>query len=237
MLELQDMLPRLAAALVAGALIGAERQWRQRTAGLRTNALVALGAAAFTLFGLSTPGEGSPTRVAAQVASGIGFLGAGVILREGLNIRGLNTAATLWCSAAVGVFCGAGQTIAAAGVTAMVMVINLGVRPLVALIDRQVGGGAGAEDEHLFRISLTCQSDREAQVRALLLQALAVAQLRLRSLDSLDQAGGDAAPGRTEITADLIAPRAAMERIEKVVGRLAVEPTVARAGWSDVSEA
>lgn len=236
MIALEDILVRLLVALAAGALIGAERQWRQRTAGLRTNALVALGAAGFTLFGLSTPGEASPTRVAAQVASGIGFLGAGVILREGLNIRGLNTAATLWCAAAVGVFAGAGQIIAAAGVAGMVMVINLGVRPVVALIDRQVSAGAGTEDEHLFRITLTCAADREAETRALLLQAVMMARLRLRSLESLDHAGTDGTACKTEIVADLIAPSAASGQIETVVGRLAVEPTVSRAGWTDVSE-
>ena len=83
----------LLAALALGALIGAERQWRQRMAGLRTNALVAVGAAVFILSSVTTSPD-SPGRIAAQVVSGIGFLGAGVIMREGMNIRGLNTAAT-----------------------------------------------------------------------------------------------------------------------------------------------
>lgn len=97
----------LLAALALGALIGAERQWRQRMAGLRTNALVAVGAAVFILSSVTTSPD-SPGRIAAQVVSGIGFLGAGVIMREGMNIRGLNTAATLWCSAGIGVLCGLG---------------------------------------------------------------------------------------------------------------------------------
>lgn len=92
----------LSVAFALGALIGFERQWRQRLAGLRTNTLVALGAAIFMVFSALFPGGQAPTRVAAQVISGIGFLGAGVIFKEGLNVRGLNTAATLWCSAAVG---------------------------------------------------------------------------------------------------------------------------------------
>ena len=90
----------LGAAFLLGGVIGFERQWRQRLAGLRTNTLVALGAATFVLFAGLFPGEGSPTRVAAQVVSGIGFLGAGIIFKEGFNVSGLNTAATLWCSAA-----------------------------------------------------------------------------------------------------------------------------------------
>src|SRR6202049_3808827 len=98
----------LAVALSLSAVIGFERQWRNRLAGLRTNTLVALGAASFVTFSALVPGDASPTRVAAQVVSGIGFLGAGLIFREGLSVRGLNTAATLWCSAAVGVVAGAG---------------------------------------------------------------------------------------------------------------------------------
>jgi len=99
---------RLRLALILGALIGAERQWRQRMAGLRTNALVATGAAMFLMMGGLISGEGRQGRVAAYVVSGIGFLGGGVILKDGLSIRGLNTAATLWCTAAVGALSGLG---------------------------------------------------------------------------------------------------------------------------------
>src|SRR5260221_211743 len=99
----------LAVAFCLSAAIGFERQWRNRLAGLRTNTLVALGAASFVVFAALVPGEGSPTRVAAQVVSGIGFLGAGLIFREGMSVRGLNTAATLWCSAAICVLSGSGR--------------------------------------------------------------------------------------------------------------------------------
>src|SRR5580693_1384692 len=96
----------LVASLLLGALIGAERQRRQRTAGLRTNALVCSGAAMFVLLArLLSASNDSTLRVAAQIVSGIGFLAGGVILREGFTIQGLNTAATLWCSAAVGSLC------------------------------------------------------------------------------------------------------------------------------------
>ena len=85
-------------ALLLGMAIGLERQYRQHTAGLRTNTLVCLGAALFVSLPTFLPGESSPTRIAAQVVSGIGFLGGGVILREGLNVRGLATAATMWAT-------------------------------------------------------------------------------------------------------------------------------------------
>jgi putative Mg2+ transporter-C (MgtC) family protein len=106
-----------AESFVLGSLIGAERQWRQRTAGLRTNALVALGAAAFVMVAGMTIAADHPLQIAAQVVSGIGFIGGGVIFREGLLVKGLNTAATLWCSAAVGVLCGSGFAKEAAVVT------------------------------------------------------------------------------------------------------------------------
>src|SRR5246127_3320586 len=115
---------RLGTALLIGAVIGFERQWRQRMAGLRTNALVSIGAAGFVVFSTTVSGDNSPTRVAAQIVSGIGFLGAGVILREGINIRGLNTAATLLCSAMVGTFAGAGQLVASVIAVSFVLPTN-----------------------------------------------------------------------------------------------------------------
>src|ERR1700732_1561052 len=120
----------LAVAFCLSAVIGFERQWRNRLAGLRTNTLVALGAATFVVFEQLVPSETSPTRVAAQVVSGIGFLGAGLIFREGLSVRGLNTAATIWCSAAVGVLAGAGYPAYAALATGFVLVVHLLLRPI-----------------------------------------------------------------------------------------------------------
>src|ERR1700688_2146448 len=119
--EILESLGRLGVALALGSVIGFERQWRQKIAGLRTNALVALGACGFVVFSFMT-GEGDPTRVASQVVTGIGFLGAGVILREGVNVHGLNTAATLWCSAMVGTFTGGGYW--APGIVAAAFVVG-----------------------------------------------------------------------------------------------------------------
>ena len=96
-----DFLCRISICFVLGLIIGIERQYRRRVAGMRTITLVALGSFLFVSISfLTNPVD--ITRIAAQVVSGIGFLGAGVIIRDGQNIRGLNTAATLWCSAAVG---------------------------------------------------------------------------------------------------------------------------------------
>jgi hypothetical protein len=100
--SLADFALRLAAALGAGIPSGAGRQFLQRMAGLRTNALVAGGAALFVTLGPLMGDKASPDRVAANIVTGVGFLGAGVLIRQGANIRGINTAATLWCCAAVG---------------------------------------------------------------------------------------------------------------------------------------
>ncbi|MDU3045105.1 MgtC/SapB family protein, partial [Bradyrhizobium sp.] len=89
MASIEETFINLAVAMLLGAGIGFERQWRQRMAGLRTNTLVAIGAASFVVFASLIPGDGSPTRVAAQVVSGIGFLGAGIIFREGMQVTGL----------------------------------------------------------------------------------------------------------------------------------------------------
>lgn len=89
-----------------GAAVGIEQQWRQRMAGLRTNTLVSTGAALFVMLSVLIVGDSSPNRIVAQVVSGIGFFGAGVIMWDGHNVRGLNTAATLWCSAAIGTLAG-----------------------------------------------------------------------------------------------------------------------------------
>src|ERR1700741_5326723 len=102
-----DTLISLITAFVLGTLIGAERQYRQRSAGLRTNVLVAVGAAAFVDLADHLNGAEGAVHVIAYVVSGIGFLGAGAIMKEGMNVRGLNPAATLWASAAVAACAGA----------------------------------------------------------------------------------------------------------------------------------
>jgi len=172
----------LGSATLMGACIGFERQWRQRMAGLRTNTLVAIGAASFVIFEGLFPDDGSPTRVAAQVVSGIGFLGAGIIFREGLQVSGLNTAATLWCSAAVGLLAGSGHPQHAALATGFVVLVNLTLRPLVRLINRQPI--SQAETDLQYRIRVVCSNPEEAHVRALLLHSTSNAQLSLRQLDS-----------------------------------------------------
>jgi putative Mg2+ transporter-C (MgtC) family protein len=215
----------LGVALLLGGVIGFERQWRQRLAGLRTNTLVAIGAASFVVFSAIFPDEVSPTRVAAQVVSGIGFLGAGIIFREGLNVRGLNTAATLWCSAAVGILAGAGALAYAALVTGLVVFVNLLLRPLVYRINRQ--SISSSELDAGYAVTIVCRGEQEAHVRALLLQGLASASMHLRQLDSSNIEDSD----RVEIRAVVHADTRTDKIIEQIVGRLSLEPSVTAARW------
>jgi putative Mg2+ transporter-C (MgtC) family protein len=225
MITLQQAAIDLAVACGLSAVIGFERQWRNRLAGLRTNTLVALGSASFVIFEQLVPGESSPTRVAAQVVSGIGFLGAGLIFREGASVRGLNTAATIWCSAAIGVLAGAGYAAFAAVATGFILFVNLLLRPIVAFINRQPL--MAAEIEIGYVVSVTCRSPDEAHIRALLLQGLASSGLALRRLDSNDLE----ATGRVAVLALVTASHRVDADVEKIVGRLSLEATVSAARW------
>jgi putative Mg2+ transporter-C (MgtC) family protein len=170
----QPTFPRLLLALVLGSLIGAERQWRQRAAGMRTNTLVCFGAAAFVDLG-ATIGGPSTTSIIAYTISGVGFLGAGAIMKEGGSIRGLNTAATLWCSAAVGACAGAGELLDAVFVTVLLVGINLVLRPASRYIDRKSLARSIKETDApaIYRLSAVCPASDETSVRALLLRAVA----------------------------------------------------------------
>lgn len=138
-----DLVGRVALAVALGALIGLEREARDHPAGLRTHALVAAGAALFTIagaYGFADIPAGTnvdPARVAAQVATGIGFIGAGAILKIGMSVRGLTTAATLWMSAALGVAAGAGAYVLAAVGAAAVLAVVVGLRAVkLPFLDR-----------------------------------------------------------------------------------------------------
>jgi putative Mg2+ transporter-C (MgtC) family protein len=221
--ELVEPTLRLGLALLLGSVIRIERQWNQKMAGLRTNALVALGACGFVVFS-GMVGQGDPTRVAAQVVSGIGFLGAGIILREGVNVHGLNTAATLWCSAMVGTFAGGGYWRPSVVAAAFVVVTNLLLRPLVRRLNSRVVTG---DVETLYTVELTCKSAEEAHMRSLLLHALSQAGLGLRRIDSEDIAE----TSKVTVTAQAVAVKRNDAALEQIVGRLSLEPQVTAASW------
>lgn len=224
LIGLGDPALRLTLALMLGSAIGFERQWHQKMAGLRTNALVALGAAGFVVFS-GLVGQGDPTRVAAQVVTGIGFLGAGVILREGVNVHGLNTAATLWCSAMVGTLAGAGH--GGPSILAAVFVIgtNLFLRPLVRRMNFRLL--TSTDSETYYTVEIACRGAEEAHMRSLLLHALSQAGLGLRRLDSEDIPD----TSKVTVTAQAVAAKRNDAALEQIVGRLSLEPHVSAATW------
>ncbi|HEY0874069.1 MAG TPA: MgtC/SapB family protein [Vicinamibacterales bacterium] len=133
-----ELVERLCLAAALGAVLGFEREWRQKYAGLRTNILIAIGAALFTMMSidLSLSSGGDPTRVAAQIVTGIGFLGAGAIMRTGSGIRGLTTAAMIWVNAAIGVAVGGGEYHLAMIATGVTLVVLILLNPVERWIDK-----------------------------------------------------------------------------------------------------
>ena len=229
MLSWNEFVLRLGAAVLAGALIGFERQWRSRGAGLRTNTLVAAGAAMFVLISHMTPAGTNPTQVTAYVVSGVGFLGAGVIISDGVSVRGINTAATLWCAAAVGALAASGFIWQAGVATAAVLAINILLRPLGRRIDRQPLD-EDTEVETIYRFRATTRDQSEAHVRALLLQSIAGHGYQLRALESADIDGTDL----VEVKAELATVGRDDQQIEAAAGRLGLEPNVTSVRWHAV---
>jgi putative Mg2+ transporter-C (MgtC) family protein len=223
-IQLVEAIARLGLALLLGSAIGIERQWHQKMAGLRTNALVALGASGFVVFS-GMVGQGDPTRIAAQVVSGIGFLGAGVILREGINVHGLNTAATLWCSAMVGTFAGGGFWIPSIVAAGFVVITNLLLRPLVQRLNSRALTASDVETH--YTVEITCKGAEEAHMRSLLLHALSQAGLGLRRIDSEDIPD----TSKVTVTAQAVAAKRNDGALEQIVVRLSLEPHVTAATW------
>ena len=221
---------RLALALILGAFIGAERQWRQRMAGLRTNALVAAGAAMFVMLtALTTKSADDSFRIAGQVVSGIGFLGAGVILRNGVNITGLNTAATLWCSAAIGTLAGYGLYGSAVTGAVAVLAANVCLRPVGRVLNR---GKAMSDLEITYLFRITALTDQEAHMRALLLNSIGGQPLLLKSLKSDDVEHTE----KVEIQAVLTSTGRQNSLLEQIVSRLSLEPSVSGVSWEILAE-
>ena len=217
-------------ALACGAVIGSERQVRQRMAGLRTNALVSLGAAGFVIFSGLFPDEVSHTRVAAQIVSGIGFLGAGIIFRDGFNIHGLNTAATLWCSAGVGMMAGAGAWDLALLLTGLVVFVNLGLRPLVKLLKRYTR--AGVPVIRAYRVQVTVDAAQEAGVRSLMLRTLSLGGLHISEIGVTMASDGLG----LELAATVTAEEVGEAGLSQAVQRLAAEPGLTRVRWEALED-
>lgn len=225
-LELARFALRIVLALAFGMAIGFERQFHQHPAGLRTNALVCVGAAMFVSLSPLMHDVSSPTRVASYVVSGIGFLGGGVILREGLNVRGLNTAATLWCTAAIGSLVGSGHVWHAAVGAATILFTHLALRPLVFAIEERVKVKS-VEVETLYRMSVVCPADREGIIRTVLMRHInSVPQMSIQGISTHAREDGE-----MEVIAEIFACGRNDKAINEVVSRFNIEPNVSSIRW------
>ena len=213
-------------AVVLGSVIGVERQWRQRLAGLRTNSLVSAGASLFVLLSQMIPTNGDQSRIASYVVSGVGFLGAGVIMKDGGSIRGLNTAATLWCSAAVGALSGFGFRVEATVGALAVVGMHLCLRPLAQIINRQKI--QSIDEEIHYRVKIVCREENESNIRFHILQAVNLTSLVLQSIQSVDLNGGSQ---KVEVSADLESHKKQDHLLEQIVSRLSLEKGVSIAAW------
>jgi putative Mg2+ transporter-C (MgtC) family protein len=213
-------------ALLLGLLIGLERQFRQHPAGLRTNALVCTGAALFVSLSYLMNDEGSRTRIASYIVSGVGFLGGGVILREGMNVKGMSTAATLWCSAAVGTLAGAGFPLHALLGAAIVLGVHLTFRPLGLWIEAR--RKTATSGEILYQLRVVCQERDEGLIRTILLRHVnSHAKMTTQGI-STEETGNS---GQATVVADILSLEHQDRIIQEVMSRLNIEPGVKSVSW------
>lgn len=234
-LETSEFMLRLGTALLFGGAIGFERQWRQKSAGLRTNTLVSLGAAAYILLSVYINGidGGDAGRIAAQIVTGIGFLGAGVIMKDGFNIQGLNTAATIWCSAAVGSLAGMGMFPEAFIVTIAIISTHLIMRPISDKLGKITSYKKRKKEESFYILTVKCKESLETSVRSFLVEYLdASDKYLLRSISRRRIKDSDDIVIETKFST--VGRQQTM--LESLIRKLTVEMGVEQASWADAGE-
>lgn len=215
---------KITVCFVLGIVIGFERQCRRRTAGIRTITLVSLGAFLFVSVSDLTIGN-DITRIAAQVVSGIGFLGAGVILRDGTNIRGLNTAATLWCSAAIGTLTALGLIPEAIIGVIYILLTNVVLR----FISRKMMEKMPTVRIARYSLIVVCTTDKEMIVKNMLIQKLKSLQTTIRNFSTtkLEE--------KIKIEAQLDIEFDSIDSIENVINKICLESGVSSVDFTRVS--
>ena len=227
-----DLLTRVGLATVLGVAIGFERQWRSRMAGLQTMALVSMGSALFLILSAySFEQESDRLRVAAQIVSGVGFLGAGVIMKQGLSVTGLNTAATLWATAAVGALAGAWMWREALAGAAIIVSGNWFLQPLGARMDRAHTKGRDATPAD-YILEVVCQRQVETEIRALVAVALPSPRCQLRAIHVNRAQGPDAVELQAEFAATVRDDDSAVDAVRT----LSEQPGVTSVRWSIAHE-
>lgn len=228
-----ELLTRVGLATLLGIAIGFERQWRSRMAGLQTMALVSMGSALFLILSAySFDQDGDRLRVAAQIVSGIGFLGAGVIMKQGLSVTGLNTAATLWATAAVGALAGAWMWREAVAGATIVVAANWFLQPLASRMDRVHGKGGRDVAPAEYVLDVMCGRQMEAEIKTLIAQAMPRPQFQLRAVRALPAHAAD----QLELQADYATAARDDRMAEDAVRMLSQQPGVTSVRWSIANE-
>lgn len=192
-----SFLINISVGILAGVIVGLERQWQQKLAGIRTTALVSFGSCMFVTLSTLFVTDGSPTRIAAQVVSGVGFLAGGVIIRDGYSVSGINTAATLWCSAAIGAIIGAGYRMEGIICALILMLVNIVLRNLSKKVDTISVVHRSADTKHYY-LSVTCPEQEEIHIRTVILDILNQLSLGFNQIIC-----GDAEEEKVKILIDL----------------------------------
>ena len=218
---------RLGMALACGLCIGLERQWRQHNAGLRTCALVSLGSALF--LGAAVCLNLDSTRVSAQIVTGVGFLGAGCIMHSGLSVRGLNTAGTLWCSAAVGTLAGLGLGLEAAVGTLFVLLVNVVFRPMDRMLNRHPH--SGGEREFKYELTLRFRESSFGEARSTVHTSLDQPGLRVVGLETALYETSTGAAREVAVTAMVLTPGEGATLMETTVERISQSAEITEVGW------
>ena len=219
-----DFLIRISVCFILGILIGVERQCRRKTAGIRTITLVSLGSFLFVSVSFLTLNN-DITRIAAQVVSGIGFLGAGVILRDGTNIRGLNTAATLWCSAAIGTLTALGLIVEAIIGVSYILLSNL----LLRFISRKMMKKINTHDKAIYSLTILCDEDKEMLVKNMIVQKLKNHQTVIQNFVT------NKTDNQIKIELKLEIINNSIDNIDNIVNRICVEPGVSLVEYNKTS--
>ena len=222
---------RMALAFILGAIIGIERQIRQKSAGLRTNTLVCIGAAGFVLMSYHIDEE-AVGRVASYVVSGIGFLGAGVIMKDGFNIRGLNTAATIWCSAAVGLMCGVGLWMEAIVMAFLIILTHYLLRPISLYMNKLSFEHDMDTSETHYEIVLGCKEEVENKMRIQTMKLVREQKdFQMKSIKNFDQDFSSYAYLKFEIYA--VGKRD--EVVEEMAQKLSLQVGVTEVSWEVIT--
>ena len=222
-MDYTDFIFRIVLSLILGLAIGLERQLTGHPAGIRINVLICMGTCFFTLFPMLY-GSQEVFRVGSSIISGVGFLCSGVIFKGDGVVRGMNTAATLWCTAAIGILASTNETLLALGATIILISSNLILRPIARRI-RPLD--FNEENERKYKISITCQEVAEPEIRQLLINSNSCKTLFLTNLES-----GDVVGDKVEVVAEFASMgKPKNDILEGIVGQALHNPLVVSAGW------